>query len=223
MHFWAKLLTKRLAFNPFVSNICLRYKCCNSLSNKQFAVKKHFKSNIHLSEIQNEIHPTLWLTHSRGLSSKTNSSESHPKDIANDENQSEKALKPSMKSKFKKYSDEDSEVIYDVSEELMSASESKPQLDIIPEEWDESREETYLYQQKSKYKKAIPVEYQRGESGVFDLPELVDFLRSENLKEIAVIDVPDELDYCQYLVLANATSKRHINVGISCSYVCLSN
>ncbi|CAG2164343.1 unnamed protein product [Oppiella nova] len=102
-------------------------------------------------------------------------------------------LKRSTESKFRKYSDDDSQVIYDVSEEL--------------------DEEIYLYQQKPKNfeAKLEAMDTERGVNGVFDIHQLVDLLRSENLRDIAVIEVPEELNYCQHLVLVTAKSQRQIN------------
>ena len=52
----------------------------------------------------------------------------------------------------------------------------------------------------------------RGKKGVFDIEELIVLLKDENMKDIATIHVPKELKYCQYMVMCNATSTRHIKV-----------
>ena len=35
----------------------------------------------------------------------------------------------------------------------------------------------------------------RGQEGVFDLPELMDVLRSENVQDVVVVKVPDDMNY----------------------------
>ena len=49
-----------------------------------------------------------------------------------------------------------------------------------------------------------------GETGVFDVEEVVDLLRDENGKDICVIAVPPELKYVSYLVIVTGRSTRHI-------------
>lgn len=52
----------------------------------------------------------------------------------------------------------------------------------------------------------------RGKEGVFDIEELVNFLAEENLKDVAVIQVPPELKYCQFMVICTAKSSRQVKV-----------
>lgn len=53
----------------------------------------------------------------------------------------------------------------------------------------------------------------RGVKGVFDIEELVTFLREENMVDIATIKVPEELKYCEYMVICTAASAKHIKVS----------
>ncbi|GFQ87210.1 hypothetical protein TNCT_196001, partial [Trichonephila clavata] len=48
-----------------------------------------------------------------------------------------------------------------------------------------------------------------GVSGVYDIHELVELLRRENLVNISVISIPKELHYTDFLVLGTAKSPRH--------------
>ena len=46
-------------------------------------------------------------------------------------------------------------------------------------------------------------------TGVFDLPELVQLLNSENAQEICAISVPKEIQYVDYMVIISGRSVRH--------------
>lgn len=49
---------------------------------------------------------------------------------------------------------------------------------------------------------------ERGSEGVFDVEELVDILRDERLIDVAVIEVPPQLPYADYLVICTSISGR---------------
>ena len=49
-----------------------------------------------------------------------------------------------------------------------------------------------------------------GQTGVFDVNELVTVLREENGRDICVIAVPKEMNYVDHLVLVTGRSTRHI-------------
>ncbi|GFU01501.1 hypothetical protein NPIL_233071 [Nephila pilipes] len=59
------------------------------------------------------------------------------------------------------------------------------------------------------YRNTSQMQYKRGVSGVYDVHELVELLRRENLANITVISIPKELHYTDFLVLATAKSPRH--------------
>jgi len=50
----------------------------------------------------------------------------------------------------------------------------------------------------------------RGQEGVFDLPELMDVLRAENVQDVVVVKVPDDMNYADYLVIGTGFSFRHL-------------
>jgi len=137
-------------------------------------------------------------------SENVSSNDEKTNDPSNNEPIEKQNLKKSLGTKFKTFDDKDSQVILDVSEQLMS-QQVEEQVD------EEVEEEFYLYQDK-KRKHFDQLNLKRGKTGVFDIEELVQLLRDENMRDIAVIRVPEELKYCDYLVLANATSFRHMNV-----------
>ncbi|GIY69225.1 mitochondrial assembly of ribosomal large subunit protein 1 [Caerostris darwini] len=53
------------------------------------------------------------------------------------------------------------------------------------------------------------LQYKRGVTGVFDIDELVELLHKENLVDTAVISVPKEMHYTNFLVITTAKSPRH--------------
>lgn len=87
------------------------------------------------------------------------------------------------------FADEDSSIILDSTEEQMSDD-----ADYIP--------------QNIKVDPLEGFNLKRGETGVFEVEELVNILREEKLSDIAVITVPKEMTYADYLVLATAISPR---------------
>ncbi|XP_063599240.1 uncharacterized protein LOC134775651 [Penaeus indicus] len=91
--------------------------------------------------------------------------------------------------KYEKFSMDKTHIIYDYDEEQRRLAEG-----IVEEETEV--EELVL---------------ERGRTGVFDVEELVDFLREENARDIVVIQVPPEMKYVGYMVVATSLSQRHIN------------
>ncbi len=138
---------------------------------------------------------------SEDFQSKNDLSESNSNDGQN--------LRKSFETKFKTFKDEDSEVILDVSEELILNEDKGQSHEQLPQEIEE---EFYLYREKKPKTKLDKMNLKRGITGVFDIQELVQLLRDENMKDIAVIKVPKEMRYCDFLVLANAKSLRHLKV-----------
>lgn len=49
-----------------------------------------------------------------------------------------------------------------------------------------------------------------GRTGIFDIEELVTVLESVRARDIAVIKIPDEIDFANYMVIVTALSYRHI-------------
>ncbi|KAI5632825.1 ribosomal silencing factor during starvation domain-containing protein [Phthorimaea operculella] len=54
------------------------------------------------------------------------------------------------------------------------------------------------------------INLERGKNGVFDIEHLVDLLQRENSRDIFVASVPREINYCEYICIVSARSKRHI-------------
>lgn len=109
----------------------------------------------------------------------------------------------SIKEKFVQYRDEDSNIIRSTEEKPHKVLSWKQRVIEVEEE-----EEQYLYQKK--YDKLDYVSLERGKRGVFDIEQLVCILKQENLYNIAVIQIPPSLHYCDYLLLATAKSPRHL-------------
>ncbi|XP_050049252.1 uncharacterized protein RsfS312 [Dermacentor andersoni] len=92
----------------------------------------------------------------------------------------------------KLFADEDSSIILDSAEEQSALPDAD--VDYIP--------------QNIKVDPLEGFNLKRGETGVFEVEELVNILREEKLSDIAVITVPKEMTYADYLVLATAISPR---------------
>lgn len=95
----------------------------------------------------------------------------------------------------KLYSDEDSTVILDILEKQQASQNGV-------------KEEFEYYPENIKVDEFEGLNLTRGVTGVFDIEELVDVLRAEKLTDIAVVTVPQDKAYCDYLVIATAVSRR---------------
>lgn len=95
----------------------------------------------------------------------------------------------------KLYSDEDATVILDATETTTMQLSAGQDIEYFPE--------------NVKIDHFEGLNLERGESGVFEVEELVEVLRDEKLTDIAVIAVPEEMVYTDYLVLCTAVSPRH--------------
>uniref|UniRef100_A0A090XDE1 Mitochondrial assembly of ribosomal large subunit protein 1 n=1 Tax=Ixodes ricinus TaxID=34613 RepID=A0A090XDE1_IXORI len=93
------------------------------------------------------------------------------------------------------YSDEDATVILDATETTTTQLSAGQDIEYYPE--------------NVKIDHFEGLNLERGESGVFEVEELVEVLRDEKLTDIAVIAVPEEMVYTDYLVLCTAVSPRH--------------
>ncbi|CAL1272440.1 unnamed protein product [Larinioides sclopetarius] len=96
--------------------------------------------------------------------------------------------------KYKNFSESDS-VVIPSHEDLESGTYTEEEITFhVDQKWDRDNPE---------------VHYKRGMTGVFDIEELVLLLRKENLSNIAVISIPKEVRYADFLVLVTAMSPRH--------------
>merc|ERR1719331_2532188 len=104
---------------------------------------------------------------------------------------------------YTEYRDADSRVILDVDEEreaIRRAIEEGREVD-----FDKGRKPT----PGEKYSRQLKG---RGLRGVFDLDELVNILREEKLRDIVVIRVPEERQYCDFMIIATGRNTRHVSV-----------
>lgn len=101
---------------------------------------------------------------------------------------------------YVEYVDKDSDIIYDIDEER----------EMLRKAYLEGKELTM-----GKRKKTSPAEKykylgtKRGERGVFELEEIVELLASERVADLAVIRIPAERKYADYMVVGTASSSRH--------------
>lgn len=54
------------------------------------------------------------------------------------------------------------------------------------------------------------ISLEHGQTGVFDIEDLVEILRKEKLQQIAVVSVPKELQYVDYMVITTGRSPRQM-------------
>lgn len=203
-NFWLKCL--QLNKSWLVNNVRFRHKCY-----------RKFNLDLHSSRVLND--PKMlnfYVISSRSFSQKgadnyeaiNENNDSQDTCAVNNDSETnfisgkpERKLAPSISEKFVPFKEEDSEVILDIDEKNLQ----KLDLKVEPEE-----EEFYLFQKKQKVES---LKLKRGETGVFDIEELVDALNQENVRDLAVIQIPPELRYVNYMVLGTANSRRHINVS----------
>uniref|UniRef100_A0A023G1U4 Mitochondrial assembly of ribosomal large subunit protein 1 n=1 Tax=Amblyomma parvum TaxID=251391 RepID=A0A023G1U4_AMBPA len=117
-----------------------------------------------------------------------------PKEKATDGPRIRSLLHSARANAKKLFADEDSSIILDSTEEQSALLGAQLDVDYIP--------------QNIKVDPFEGFSLNRGETGVFEVEELVDILREEKLTDIAVITVPKEMVYADYLVLATAVSPR---------------
>eukprot|EP00092_Neocalanus_flemingeri_P079963 GFUD01099665.1.p1 GENE.GFUD01099665.1~~GFUD01099665.1.p1 ORF type:complete len:345 (+),score=127.25 GFUD01099665.1:37-1071(+) len=102
---------------------------------------------------------------------------------------------------YKEYLDSDSNVIYDIDEEREIMR--KAYLEGKPLQTDKKTKPS----QAEKYKHLA---HKRGERGVFEVSELVSLLKAEKISDLAVIKIPAERQYADYMVVGTARSTRHL-------------
>jgi len=119
---------------------------------------------------------------------------------------------PSLKQKYDVFTDNKSKPIYDYHEEMYGLRWDEKHMlkDMDPDEQEDQG--FYLYREKKSHKrKAYDFSRKRGVTGVFDLEDLVDALKSEQLRDLTVIQIPSYANYCDHMILATAKNKRHLN------------
>jgi ribosome silencing factor RsfS/YbeB/iojap len=124
-----------------------------------------------------------------------------------------KEIPKSLSTKYQLFEDSQHKPIYDYHEEMYGVRWDEKH-DLKDEgDADEEGSQFYLYRERKSNKKRSlnQLNLKRGITGVFDIQDLVDALRSEQLKDLCVIRVPESANYCDYLVLVTAKNQRHLN------------
>ncbi|SPP87504.1 blast:Mitochondrial assembly of ribosomal large subunit protein 1 [Drosophila guanche] len=96
-----------------------------------------------------------------------------------------------VQNKYKVFRDDEAPEIFDVEE-------ARHQEQQLPDESDEALDQYYGLNLK------------RGIRGVFDVEDLVELLRKENVDDIFVCYVPEDLKYVDHLVVCSGRSYRHM-------------
>ncbi|KAH8303596.1 hypothetical protein KR018_005622 [Drosophila ironensis] len=113
------------------------------------------------------------------------------------EGQEPKQKKPNLvaglQSKYKVFRDENSTEIFDVEEARLQEQQ------LAEDPMEEDPESQYY-----------GLNLQRGLRGVFDVEDLVELLRKENVDDIFVCYVPEDLKYVDHLVVCSGRSYRHM-------------
>ncbi|KAI8038952.1 mitochondrial assembly of ribosomal large subunit protein 1 [Drosophila gunungcola] len=102
-----------------------------------------------------------------------------------------KNLVAGVQDKYKIFRDEEATEIFDVEE-------ARSQEQQLPEDSEPEQDQYYGLNLK------------RGVRGVFDVGDLVDLLRKENVDDIFVCYVPENLKYVDHLVVCSGRSYRHM-------------
>ncbi|XP_017103976.2 uncharacterized protein RsfS312 [Drosophila bipectinata] len=110
---------------------------------------------------------------------------------AKEEGNSGQSLVGGVQNKYKIFRDENSPEIFDVEE----ARQLEQQLTEEPEI------------EEDKY---YGLNIKRGVHGVFDVEDLVELLRKENVDDIFVCSVPEDLKYVDHMVICSGRSYRHM-------------
>lgn len=95
--------------------------------------------------------------------------------------------------KYRIFRDEESPIILDVEEERLISGQVSEDL-----EAEEDYDEFY------------GLNLSRGVTGVFEVEDLVNVLRRENMLDIFVVSVPPEFKYVNYMVIVTGKSQRHM-------------
>lgn len=122
------------------------------------------------------------------------SSDSDKKDVLEKKKTKKKITASTTQDRFIEFKDEDSPTILDVDSDLFK----------------DQNEEFYLYQEK-KLPDFQDIDLTRGKKGVFDVEQLVHLLRSENMVDIVVIQLPPQVKYCDHMVIVTGLSPRQLD------------
>lgn len=70
--------------------------------------------------------------------------------------------------------------------------------------------ESDILSQQTPHEKTLPISLERGNSGVFDLNELVFLLQELGCIDVTYFPIPPEYNFCDNMVIASAKSMRHM-------------
>ncbi|XP_043647939.1 mitochondrial assembly of ribosomal large subunit protein 1 [Drosophila teissieri] len=101
-----------------------------------------------------------------------------------------KTLVAGVQDKYKIFRDEEATEIFDV-EEARNLEQELPEEEVEPDQY-------------------YGLNLKRGVRGVFDVEDLVELLRKENVDDIFVCYVPENLKYVDHLVVCSGRSYRHM-------------
>ncbi|KAK7574376.1 hypothetical protein V9T40_011567 [Parthenolecanium corni] len=99
---------------------------------------------------------------------------------------------------YKVFEDFDSPVILDIDEERRLLEENPEYLQEM--------------QKRERGDRFFGMNLSRGETGVFDIEELIQVLQNENASNIVTIAVPREFRYVDYMVIVTGRSNKHLFV-----------
>ena len=106
------------------------------------------------------------------------------------------------------YSDSDSTIIYDIDEERAILRKAYLEGKEVPSDKRKKSSPAEKYPHLAKIK-------DRGDRGVFELPEILELLENEKIDDLAVISISPERQYADYMVIGTATSDRHLRTACS--------
>lgn len=143
----------------------------------------------------------------------------NPNDSELKETEQNPIISANMESRYDLFTDDSTTIILDIEEErekLHSQPESEPNQDgkwIIPKNISRERKRYHnVINQKIQFNSFDFCFVETGgKTGVFDIDELVEVLKSDKARNICVLAIPPELKYVDYLCIVTAKSHRHMD------------
>lgn len=123
-----------------------------------------------------------------------------------EEESKRKPIKPSIRSKFSPFSDDNNDIVLDMQEEMMT----QDTYHVVDDASDDGK---YLYRdtrKTMKSKKLLEMNLSRGKDGVFDLFDLSLALNLEQVTDVVVIKIPPEKRYCDFMVIGTVKNGKHM-------------
>ncbi|XP_018333273.1 uncharacterized protein LOC108742528 [Agrilus planipennis] len=95
-------------------------------------------------------------------------------------------------SKYKVFRDDDSVEILDVDEEQLK------------------NEEQIQKEKLQEYDEYKGLNLERGETGVFEIEDLIEVLKRDNAEDVFVVELPKEINFVKYICIVTGKSRRHM-------------